>query len=402
MKFATIVLALLICFSTSVFAQDYYYNIPESDILAFDSKIIADFLNEYDVFFGGINGYLLSSNVTRAEAVTLLVRLSGITPESTESIFSDVPAAHWASTHINYAKNQEIASGINETEFAPSRNVTGVEFAKMALSMLGYKELTIDNTLEIGKKCQLISNKYLEKITSDYVLKRNDVVIYLLAMLNTENSDGILQKDLFVERKDLNIEKFDEDIAKANEEVVFLSDFVCTNMMQFRGLTADLWYFCIDKNGRYYVASGTVHPATVIYNDPVTGKQISDFIPKKNNLKPDDYFVYTDIQAEMRLTKKQLINIKHFIDEVLANREYILDFNYLHEPPRINSNICGNSYKTYVFDGNIKEMKNVNTDLLYLQNELIGLSPIKVKGWMGSLPYWMGFDGGYESGELLN
>ena len=402
MKFVTITLVILMLFCQNAFAiQIEPYNIPENDILVYDSTVIADFLCKYGVFLGSDKGYELDKNITRAEAVTLIIRLSGITPENAKMVFSDVPDYHWAYNYINYAKNQGIINGINENEFAPDREVTGVEFMKISLSMLGYRELTIDNTLETGQKYQLISNKYLEKITSDYVIKRNDAVICMLAIFNTENSDGILQKDLFVERKNFDIENFNADIVKANDEVVFLTDFVCSNMMQFKASTRALWYFCIDKKGNYYVAEGDLQADTVIYNDPVTGKQIADFIPKKNNITPDEYFAYIYAKAEVKLTKEQLLNIKHFVDEVLLDREYDIKYIPGWSPPIIYANICGGAYSTSSRLDLLRPNWGVNFDVIALQNELIGLSPIKVEGRTDSVKGWTGFKDGYESGELL-
>ena len=84
----------------------------------------------------------LNDNVTRAEAVALLVRVHKrldrkVSAEFTG--FSDMKD-HWADKEITYAKNAGITDGTSQTTFSPQNDVTVQEFVKMLVSLLGYGE----------------------------------------------------------------------------------------------------------------------------------------------------------------------------------------------------------------------------------------------------------------------
>ncbi len=78
--------------------------------------------------------------LTRAEAVTVVLRLLGIsaTPEM-DTPFADVEYDHWASAQIATGTKLGIVNGVSETEFAPEMCVTDVQFIKMLVCALGYE-----------------------------------------------------------------------------------------------------------------------------------------------------------------------------------------------------------------------------------------------------------------------
>lgn len=104
-----------------------------------------DEIFKYGIMKGDPDGNLRSGDaVTRAEAVVLLTRLcedySNILKESIfESPFDDV-INHWAAPEILYAYKNNLIDGTSGTTFEPERNVTVQEFAKMLVTLLGYKE----------------------------------------------------------------------------------------------------------------------------------------------------------------------------------------------------------------------------------------------------------------------
>ena len=394
------IFAFLLIFSITASANDEYsYNIKDTDILVFEATDYADFLFEYNLFQGKDGGYKLDEEITRAEAITVLVRLLGKTPVETELAFTDVPSNHWASSYIAYAKKSGYINGINEHEFAPDRNVTGIEFTKMSMSILGYNEVTIENAVETGESCGMLSNEYLLTAASDYVLKRNDIVLYMFAILNSKNSEGSLQKEIVIKERNLNYEKFNFEFEEICNEVAYISDFCCSNIMSFSdtSLSTGLWYFCVDKEGTYHVATGIIEVARYAYEK--AGEWYINETPSENSIAPAEYFLHIDNQGQVKLTKKQLIKIKELVGEVLLDRPYELGFTM--HTPEITANINGKKYVTSTNYYDQPENMQTNTDLLYLQNELIGLSPIAVKGRVGAVSFWTGFKDGYESGELL-
>ena len=103
------------------------YTIGDSETvfpLATDS---AKILHELNLFRGTDNGYELSREVTRAEAVAMVLRVTGsetaaLATEPTGR-FTDVPDGHWAQRYISYGAENGILHGTSETTFAPDRDV---------------------------------------------------------------------------------------------------------------------------------------------------------------------------------------------------------------------------------------------------------------------------------------
>ncbi len=102
-------------------------------------------LREYNIIKGDPDGNIrLFDNLTRAEAVTLLVRLYGFTPETSEGVinneFSDMEG-HWACNAAMIAKGLRIVDAEENAEFNPNENITAEEFIKMVVCLLGYQEV---------------------------------------------------------------------------------------------------------------------------------------------------------------------------------------------------------------------------------------------------------------------
>lgn len=102
-------------------------------------------LQTFGILQGDPDGNIrLDDELTRAEAVTLIVRLYGFEPETSSSVtfssFSDMEN-HWAHNAVAIAENLRIVSSENDKEFSPSEKITAQEFLKMTVCLLGYKEV---------------------------------------------------------------------------------------------------------------------------------------------------------------------------------------------------------------------------------------------------------------------
>lgn len=80
--------------------------------------------------------------VTRGEAAKMIVLMctGGREPDiSTDPVplFSDIHG-HWAEGYINFGSMFSILDGGGDGSFAPDENVTGIQFTKLCLGMLGY------------------------------------------------------------------------------------------------------------------------------------------------------------------------------------------------------------------------------------------------------------------------
>lgn len=131
-KFLSIILAgLLLLGSFNVFATDTADYIEE--------------LSKYGIIKGDPDGNMrLSDTLTRAEAVTLLVRLYGFAPETSDAvpanIFFDMDG-HWACNAAMIAKGLRIVDKTDGETFNPDESIVAEEFVKMVVTLLGYKEV---------------------------------------------------------------------------------------------------------------------------------------------------------------------------------------------------------------------------------------------------------------------
>ena len=86
--------------------------------------------------------YQLYGSVTRAQAITMLVRILGMesealeNQESYETPFTDVPV--WAVPYVGYAYENRLTSGTSATTFGPDLYIPGNQFLTFCLRALGY------------------------------------------------------------------------------------------------------------------------------------------------------------------------------------------------------------------------------------------------------------------------
>lgn len=107
---------------------------------------MADALYLLGLFQGSDKGYELDRELTRVEAITLVVRMVGAEKEAMEGSythpFTDVP--DWADPYVAYAYTKGITKGITagtgELLFGSNDLVTGSQFLTFVLRVLGYQD----------------------------------------------------------------------------------------------------------------------------------------------------------------------------------------------------------------------------------------------------------------------
>ena len=101
----------------------------------------ADALAELGLFKGTGNGYELERTPTRAEAITLLIRVLGKEDEAlsgdSEHPFTD---AGWADAYIGYAYKNNIAKGMLQTKFGSNMSIDHKQYSTLLLRALGYSD----------------------------------------------------------------------------------------------------------------------------------------------------------------------------------------------------------------------------------------------------------------------
>ncbi len=143
---------------------------------------LAQALKTMGLFKGTNSGFELSKNATRAEAVTMLVRLLG---EETVAQsggmrhpFSDVPA--WASGYVAHAYNKGYTKGTSATKFTPDTAVTATQYMTFLLRALGYSDsagdFTWDTALSAAVRYGIISEAEKSAMSGTF---RRDQMVYL-------------------------------------------------------------------------------------------------------------------------------------------------------------------------------------------------------------------------------
>ncbi len=122
--------------------------IPSAFAASSKATEAADALNALGLFNGAgtdANGkpiYDLDRAPTRAEAVTMLVRLLGKESEAKAGTwttpFADV--ADWAKPYVGYAYANNLTSGTGTATFSGDVTVTATQYLTLVLRALGYKD----------------------------------------------------------------------------------------------------------------------------------------------------------------------------------------------------------------------------------------------------------------------
>ena len=246
-----LVLAILTLSMTACTVSADYLSRDEIPVMQ-EGDATAQGLVKLGILKGTGDGLELDRNITRAEAVALIFRIHY---ENTGAIgmpspeFTDLDG-HWAYKEVTAAKKMGIVEGVGGGLFEPDRIVTGREFTKMLLSVLGYTDITIDNAYDKGKEAELIVNNYTESVVyNNMTLLRSDAARLLWGMFLARNPEGGMYKEKLV-----HTGKFKEE----------------------------------DFNGTLYVGCGT--PAAFSEN----------FVDKINSLMPEDKnYMFSPLSIQM-------------------------------------------------------------------------------------------------------
>ena len=151
----------------------------------------ADALNSLGLFLGTDKGYELDKSLTRAEGVTLIVRMYGKVDEATANAdkyeIPFVDLVGWEKGYVGYAYENNITKGISDNKFAPTSELTDNMFLTFTLRALGYNDLgensqfTWDNPYELAKTVGLI-----DSVEADEDFIRGDAVSIFWNALEAE------------------------------------------------------------------------------------------------------------------------------------------------------------------------------------------------------------------------
>ncbi len=108
-----------------------------------DRTEAVDVLSSLGVFQGSSGSFNPDAILTRAEAAKIICYMTMDKEDADKLIagvapYLDVPATHWAAGPIAHCKTQGIIAGVGNGNFDPMGQLTGLQFAKMLLTALGY------------------------------------------------------------------------------------------------------------------------------------------------------------------------------------------------------------------------------------------------------------------------
>ena len=184
--------ALLLSVSVSCLAAEMRLSREEIPPLAEDSAEAAG-LKRLGILRGTDNGLELGRNVTRAEAVMLIWRTAGAAFDDIgylQPSFSDI-SGHWAEDAIEKFYHAGFVNGTGEATFEPDRFVTGQEFVKILLTVMGYDGVTLENAYEKGKETEVLSNNFTKSVVyNNENLLRGDAARLCFSAFTAKTPEG--------------------------------------------------------------------------------------------------------------------------------------------------------------------------------------------------------------------
>lgn len=155
--------------------------------------VSAAVLVELDILKGTDKGLELTRKITRAEAVTLIHRVSGAAIEDIayETPPFDDMKGHWAQGIVEAYHRYGYVDGTGAGTFTPDRTVTGREFVKMLLAVMGYDGITLENAYDRGVDIGLLQNENTKlPVEENRELTREDAARICCAALTTPLASG--------------------------------------------------------------------------------------------------------------------------------------------------------------------------------------------------------------------
>jgi len=181
-KITAFILSAVLLMPCGVFAKDGEY---------------ADTLYDLGIIHGTDKGYESEKTLTRAEAVTVIVRLLGeednLNKYRYEEKFADVPKDHWAYGYVMYCYENKITYGTGENTFSPDSLIDARQFVSLLLRTMGY-DVPFEDAMDEAVVCKLFNSSVKEEF-EDKQFTRGDMFYTVYRSLKTHRNDGKLMAD---------------------------------------------------------------------------------------------------------------------------------------------------------------------------------------------------------------
>jgi|GEM_PF-5321608 len=169
--------------------RDYSYSFQKRHEFPKDYTEMANALSHLGLFLGTENGFELSRNISRVEALVTIVRLldreEEARAEKLSTTFSDVP--EWAADYAGYGQAHKIMLGYSETEMGAADSVTARQYLTMLLRVLGHDDaagdFSYDDSVSYAYETGLIDYWSYTYFKADPKLTRNEIVYLMYSAL---------------------------------------------------------------------------------------------------------------------------------------------------------------------------------------------------------------------------
>lgn len=307
-RYFNIIIALVLCFSfltgiTQVFAADDTQSGFEPGEYSEAVSMLNDLGIIKDTYFAQYDASLV---MTRGEFASLAVTVLGLSQEadaaSYEQKFIDVPFDSTFAKAINFATSLGLFNGTSQNEFSPDDPVYITQAIKVAVSMLGYREIAEHKG---GYPTGYLAVARDLKILDDVVVN-NDVAAFrgnvIVLMYNT----------LFAEIMDVTGIKGDSYSYEITGGVNLLSKH--HKIYEAEGIVTSNWQYSISgatEDANYVVVDGRRFFTESSRAVGVVGKNVKYYYKDIGN---------TDVILTVREESNDIVNIK-------AGDSYIFDYD---------------------------------------------------------------------------
>ena len=168
-----------------------------SDVTDADTAEAVSVLSSLGIVSGYSDGtYHPSATLTRAQFCTLAVLAEGhgdqVQGSAYRTLFSDLPATHWAAPYVNLAQSEGLISGYGNGRFGPDDAVTVGQAVTIVLRLMGYTEEDVGALWPQDYMQKAADLGLLNGIStnSSAAMTRGEAALLLYAMLKSDTKDG--------------------------------------------------------------------------------------------------------------------------------------------------------------------------------------------------------------------
>lgn len=215
----------------------------------------AEQLRDLGLFKGTNNGLELEAELTREQALTLMIRIMGLEDEVAAMTEEEVATymarvvdpetvtETWARPYVAYAVKNGLTKGIDgniwpNVKFAGQLKVTGKEFINFMLYGMGYKDVAWDSVLDKAAEVGMLSAGEAVKFGTINALTRDNAVGIMSKALKGTTSEGITLAEYLVNKGAVDKDKMVEygyytpTPTPTEAPVVFAAEATVNNLAQ--------------------------------------------------------------------------------------------------------------------------------------------------------------------------